>query len=101
MPVRRCLTCRREIRSGTRCPQCERNRRPSGGARYPWQYQRNRAELLATGPPCHYYGAPGSKPVVGPAAGRPVCRRCIVATRNRARFLLDLADRAEAYNAAR
>ena len=60
MPVRRCLTCRREIRSGTRCSQCERNRRPSGGARYPWQYQRNRAELLATDPPCYYCGAPAT-----------------------------------------
>lgn len=51
--MRRCLGCRVLIPGGSRCPACSR---PSSGIRYPAEYQRNRAIILANDPACHWCG---------------------------------------------
>ncbi len=69
MAKRRCLICG-ELGNGPRCEAhttsarrtIETNRgRPSAHARgYTAEYRRNRTQLLASTPPCHWCGAPAT-----------------------------------------
>lgn len=61
-----CASCLQVVSTISRgmCPDCQRRndrtRRPPAHIRYPAEYQRNRATLLADEPPCHWCGQPAT-----------------------------------------